>query len=335
MLLLRWNSLKPGALAQQSTSLDLSVPQQGQEVGARERHGSASLAAAAVVVAACCWGFIGIAYALILDEFDVSPLTIVSIRSASAAIIVLIVILLRRELRSQVLSLRSRQVLRPLLGAGLISGTGFYIALIYTFDAAGVAVGTVLLYLAPSLVAFGAWKIFGDRLSRLQRIALLTSLVGVIGVSGIITGGDVFRPQGIVLGLASAIAYASYSLFGQVLLARLHPLVVVGMSSLIGAAGIWIIKLIVEGPGMPSLEAAAMIIAVTGIGTTLIPLVLYTWGLARLGAARASLLTTVEPAVAVLLAYVILSETLTPWQWAGGGLVILSVFIAGLERAVR
>lgn len=277
----------------------------------------------------------GIAYLLILDGIDVSPLTVVSIRSAAAAAFVSVAILSRRELRTQVRSVQLSRVVLPLLGSGLLSGTGFYILLIYTFDVAGVAVGTVLLYLAPSLVAFGAWRIFGDRLSKVQRISLVTSLVGVVGVSGIISGGERVGLLGAVLGLASAIAYASHSLFGQVLLTRLQPLVVVGLTSIICAAGIWTIKLIVEGATMPSLEATALIIAVIGVGTTLIPLVLYTWGLSRLGAARASLLTMVEPAIAVLLAYVILGETLTLWQWAGGSLVVVSVFIAGLERVVR
>jgi drug/metabolite transporter, DME family len=287
---------------------------------------------AAVLIAALCWSFIGIAYRLILDEFQVSPVSIVAIRASTSAVVLLTFILLRHELRDQVRLITAPDVRWLLVAAGLLSGTGFYIALIYTFEVAGVAVGTVLLYFAPSIVAFGAWAMFNDRITRIQKLALCLSLLGVTGVSGVLIGGEAVRPIGVALGLTSAVCYASYSLLGQQLLRRLNPLLVVAATGLIGSIGMWIVKLAIDGTDLPSLEAMLWIVGVTGIGTTLLPLVLYTWGLSKLGAARASLLTTIEPAAAVFLAFVILDETLTALQLAGGGLVLASIVIAGLDR---
>jgi drug/metabolite transporter, DME family len=319
-------------LVKPSASLDLEVPSPGSEVEPDDVRGPVGLAIAAVLLAATCWSFIGIAYRLILDEFPVSPLSVVAIRASTSAIVLLTVIMLRHELRAQIRLSIAPDVRWLLLAAGLLSGTGFYIALIYTFEVAGVAVGTVLLYFAPSIVAFGAWIMFKDRITRTQKLALCLSLMGVIGVSGVITGGDTFRPLGVALGLTSAVCYASYSLLGQQLLRRLNPLLVVALTGLVGSVGMWTIKLSIEGSRLPSFEALLWIVGVTGLGTTLVPLVLYTWGLSKLGAARASLLTTIEPASAVFLAFVILNETFTVFQMAGGGLVLVSVIIAGLER---
>ena len=289
-------------------------------------------AIAAVLLAAACWSFIGIAYRLILDGFDISPVSVVTIRATMSSIVLLTVVLFRPALRAQVQLITNPRVSIPLLGAGLVSVTGFYIVLIYAYEEAGVAVGTVLLYLAPSFVALGTWLVFKQRITRAQRLALVMSFLGVIGVSGVLTGNAVFNAAGVVLGVISAVCYASYSLFGQQLLTRLHPIVLVALSTWIGTIGLWLVKFAVEGPSMPTLPALAWTAIVTGIGTTLVPLLLYTWGLSVLGAKRASLLTTVEPLLAVTLAFIILGETLSAIQLSGGILIVAGVLIAGLER---
>ncbi len=272
------------------------------------------------------------AYRLILDGYDVSPLTIIAIRTTTAAAAVMGFVLVRPELRSQLARVRSRRVAGPLLFAGAVSIAAFNIALIYTFELAGVAVGTVLLYFAPSIVALGSWIAFKHHISRLQRLSLLVSLCGVIGVSGIISGGERVQAAGVVLGILSAAGYASYSLIGQVLLARLDALVVVGLSQSLGALVAWIVTIAVEGLTFPGLQPVLWIVGVTGILTTLLPSVLYTWGLSKLGPPRASLLTTIEPVLAIALAFSVLHETLTVYQLAGGALVIGSVALAATER---
>jgi drug/metabolite transporter (DMT)-like permease len=48
-------------------------------------------------------------------------------------------------------------------------------------------------------------------------------------------------------------------------------------------------------------------------------------GLRRVGPTAASILSTLEPVVTVVLAFVVFSESLGPAQVAGGGLVLLAV----------
>lgn len=285
----------------------------------------------AVLLAATCWSFIGVAYRLILDGYDVSPVTLITFRTTTAAVAVMAYVLLRPNLRRQVGRVRSLNNAALLLIGGTVSITGFNIALIYAFEVAGVAVGTVLLYLAPSIVALGSWLAFKYRISTSQRVALVLSLCGVVGVSGVITGGETFQIGGPVLGILAATGYASYSLVGQVLLTRWHPIVVVGLSQSVGAIAAWIVKVAVDGPMLPNPAAIAWIVGITGIMTTLVPMVLYTWGLSKLGAPRASLLTTIEPVLAVGLAFVVLDESLTVYQLAGGSLVIGAVVLAASE----
>jgi drug/metabolite transporter (DMT)-like permease len=61
------------------------------------------------------------------------------------------------------------------------------------------------------------------------------------------------------------------------------------------------------------------------------PIACFYTGVKRIGASVAGLLSTAEPLVTVLLAYIVLDESLTAWQLAGGGLIVASVAALSLE----
>jgi drug/metabolite transporter (DMT)-like permease len=64
----------------------------------------------------------------------------------------------------------------------------------------------------------------------------------------------------------------------------------------------------------------------------MIAISLFLASLPRIGAARASLLSTVEPVVTVLLAAALLGDRLSPVQIAGGALVLAAVvMVQGLQ----
>ena len=65
-----------------------------------------------------------------------------------------------------------------------------------------------------------------------------------------------------------------------------------------------------------------------GIVSTAIALQAFYAGARRIGAAQASLVSTVEPIYTIILAALLFGETLTPIQLVGGALVIVGVLIA-------
>jgi drug/metabolite transporter (DMT)-like permease len=76
-----------------------------------------------------------------------------------------------------------------------------------------------------------------------------------------------------------------------------------------------------------------------GIGTailcTVIPLFCYQKGLSFLGASRASILSTIEPAITMVLAGFILGETLTSSQMLGGLLIICGILLLKLDKLIQ
>lgn len=238
----------------------------------------------AVLAAACCWSTLGVTYRLILEDVDIEPITLVTIRATAAALIVNAALLLmpsqRHGLRATV-----RRVAVPVAVLGLVSIALVYVVLIFAFEEAGVAVTTVLLYLAPPLVAVGGWVTFRIPVTQRQAISLVVAFAGVAAVA--LGAGDSGRTTflGIGLGVLSALTYASYSLVGRVAVSRAPSLLVIGLSLAIGTIALWPVKIAVDGSSMPGPSAIATIAIVNGLGATVLPLTLYTWGLSRVGPA--------------------------------------------------
>ena len=70
-----------------------------------------------------------------------------------------------------------------------------------------------------------------------------------------------------------------------------------------------------------------MWVALIASVSTVMPIVLFMAGLARVGASTASIASTVEPVITVVLAWLVLGEVLGPLQLAGGALVLSAVVL--------
>jgi DME family drug/metabolite transporter len=235
-----------------------------------------------------------------------------------------------------VFALRQGDTVRMIL-FGLVSVTAFYLALIYAFRYSSVAVGTLLLYLAPALVTVGAALWLNDPLTRVKVGALGLSLAGLLLIV------EPFRPgglgvsiAGIAFGLASAVTYGSYSLIAKPLMARYPPATLLVWNLPVGATGLVLVKLAVSPGDWPAPSDSVAIALYCGLVITLVPVGLYTVGLSRIPASEASILATMEPVVAAVLAFVVLDERLGPAQLLGGAAIIGSVvLLAARGRRTR
>jgi drug/metabolite transporter (DMT)-like permease len=96
------------------------------------------------------------------------------------------------------------------------------------------------------------------------------------------------------------------------------------------AAVYWLMAGATATPLMPAeipTEAWPGLIAI-GVVSTFIAIQTFYAGTKRVGAAQASLISTVEPIWTVALAAILLGERLTPIQLLGGALILVAVVIA-------
>jgi drug/metabolite transporter (DMT)-like permease len=170
---------------------------------------------AAVLGAAACWGAQGVVYALILDQIAIDGLTIVTLRATTATLLLWIWLLVTNRGALRI----PRTELPAFALLGLIAVTIFYPALFYTYAWTSVAVGTVLLYLAPALVALGAALFLGEPLTRRKGVALASTFVGCALVVQIYEPANVRGSvAGIGIGVVAAASYGTYSVLGKRLL---------------------------------------------------------------------------------------------------------------------
>jgi drug/metabolite transporter (DMT)-like permease len=209
------------------------------------------------------------------------------------------------------------------LGAcGYAAQAGCYFAALQRLDASLLS---LLVYTFPVIVAATAIALGRER-ANARRVAALAfasgGLVLVLGGAG--TGA--LDPLGAALAIAAAVIYSTYILVGEDVAGRMRPRV---LSAFVctGAA----ITLTAGSALLGQLRPGEVTFAGWGwlaciaVVSTVAAISLFFAGLRRVGPTTASILSTVEPLVTVLLAFLAFGETLSGMQLLGGAVVLGSV----------
>lgn len=183
----------------------------------------------------------------------------------------------------------------------------------------------LLLYLYPAFVTLLAALWLGERLTRVKCAALVLCLGG----SALMVGGGQGEPLGIALSLTAAVVYSLYIVAGARVTRGVDPLATTALVCLAAAAVFCTVSFVrtLSGapPHLPATPSSWAAVAAIALVSTVTAMLSFFAGLTRLGAARTSMLSTLEPVVTVLLAAVLLGERLTPLQWLGGAGVLAAV----------
>lgn len=248
---------------------------------------------------------------------------------------------------------RRRVLVLILLGIFFIGNSGTYFAALETVEA---SLAALIVYIFPAIVAVIAIR-FGRRLEGRRAWGALP--LAMAGVALAVGGIDPTRAPpllGLLLVIVSPFIYAVWIVlaarFGgersesneravaphesegpaDARQADAAPAAAIMITAT--AAAWWIGVLVTNRPAAPALipEAAWLPLLGVGVISTALALQAFYAGARRIGAAQASLVSTVEPIYTITLAALILGETLTPVQIAGGILVIIGVVFAQTGR---
>jgi len=271
-----------------------------------------------VALAAVLWGTLGI-FARLLYRLGYEPQVVVFFR-ASIAFAGFFFWVLLEDRRLFRITLRDI----PFFALyGFVSITLFYTVYFYTLKITPVAVATILLYTAPIFVNLLAWIFLGERLTPGKLRALALAVLGIFFIIQTPAGsGWGFNWLSLAGGLASAITYGLYSIFGKKALVRYDPMTILVYTLGFGSL---FLGLLLGPQRLVSLhltpESWRLLLAV-GVIPTLLSFWAYTRGLQLVEAGRASIVATLEPVAATVFAIIFLGEGLSVWQVIGGLLVI-------------
>jgi drug/metabolite transporter (DMT)-like permease len=268
-----------------------------------------------VAVSAATFGSLAIfgrfAYAAGLDVS-----TLLFLRFSFSALVMAGLLLARRE------KLPRGRALALLIGMGGLGYVGQSLCYLTAIQYASAGLVALLLYLYPTFVTLLSAIFLKTRLTRLTLLALGLATLGT-ALTANPQGG---QWTGILLAISAAAIYAVYIIVGTGVMQTVSAFQ--SSAVIFTSAGVVFGALTaVQGPHWPTSAAGWAAVAGIVIVATVIPVVTFLAGLKRIGPTDASLLSTLEPFVTVLLAALLLNETLQPITLLGGGLILAAVLL--------
>lgn len=191
-------------------------------------------------------------------------------------------------------------------------------------DRLSPALAGLLLYTYPALVTLLAWFSEGQRPTSEQFFALTLTLAGVALVLLVPGAAARFTGAGAAFALASALFYSFFIIISNRVLRQSRPDVATAYIAT-GAATVFLSFGALSGRLVSVAPLGWGAIVGMGVIATVMALMLFFAGMARLGPTRASIISTLEPVGTVLLSTLLLGDRLSLGQLAGGALVLIGV----------
>lgn len=289
---------------------------------------SKNIAYGLMVVAAIMWATSGTFTELALGEgAEVMEVTVFSTVFTALVLLPLIALLDKRSIRIE------RKDFWPLFIFSQITGTFFAIAWYMCVDLTGVATAVTLLYAYPSIVTIASIFLLSEKLTREKALALPLTFAGAVMVvgAGDIQEGFNFNALGVMLGVYTAFAGAVYYIWGKKFLARYSANTIVLYLTLFSIPSL----VLIANPlsiAHTSISANAWgYMFLIGLLPGAVGPVVSMVALKHIQASRASIIASIEPVAAVVIAFLVLSQTISLLQGVGVGLVFLGVVMLRLR----
>jgi drug/metabolite transporter (DMT)-like permease len=294
---------------------------------------------ALIVISAVAFGSGGL-FARPVYATGVDWLTLMAWRFGIAGALAWLVLLARPTARRALLALPRRTLLATVgLGAFYVLNTATYYAGITTVD---LGLAALIVYVYPPVVAVLA-LLFGRPLEGKRAwSALAMAFAGVVLAVGGIQPGSGPPAQGLALIIASPLLYSVW-----IILAARHSgersdrvgaeaedganASVIGAVMLSSTAAVyWLVCLAIGHPALPADIPGEAWPGIVGVAVVagFVPVQAFYAGAQRIGAAQASLVSTVEPLWTIVAASILLDERLGPIQLAGGALILGGVILS-------
>ncbi len=191
-----------------------------------------------------------------------------------------------------------------------------------------VANATLLANLAPVFVTLASWALFRSPVSRIFLAGLVTAVAGVVvlkGGPGALGGGDLI---GDGIAIVAAMFYAGYILAIGQLRSRFGTNRIMIWSTASAAVCTLPMAVLAEPALLPPTGFGWAILFGLAFVSHAGGQVAITYALAFLAPAFSSLTLLVQPVVAAVLAWVLLSEPVGVMQATGGAIVLIGILIA-------
>ncbi len=293
-----------------------------------QKLSSARLALPALLVGAICIGLSPI----LVRMSEVGPVVTAFYRVTLALPVILVWMLLEKR---QVIP-QDHQVIKntPLLlllpGVFFAGDLGFWH---WSIQLTTIANATLLCNLAPIYVTLFSALVLQERFSPRFIIALLLAIAGAAVLMSSSTAFGAQYLRGDILGLITAVFYASYLLTVGRLRTRYSTATIMFWSSLMASIVLLLVSVFTGVFALPETPRAWGLLVILALVSHLGGQGLIAYALAHLSTAFSSLSLLIQPVISALLAWILFQEALGPVQMLGGIVVLAAIYLA--RRATR
>ncbi len=265
--------------------------------------------------------FIKLAY-----DAGVNTITVLTARFALAALILWPII----KIKNIPFRIGTKTIIQLCLMGALGYGTmSTFFAL--SIEHVPVSMAAMLLYTYPALVTLLSFAVGDEIITWPKCLALVICFSGLFLILGVSFAS--VSMLGVLLGLGAAVVYSGYIVIGNRVLKNVHPLVATTYVCTSAATAFIVIGLIKGNLTLLLPLSGWLALAGIAILGTIVGILFFFAGLSRIGAANASIISTAEPLITVLLSITLLGDSVSLLQGIGGLLIIAGIIILQLWNA--
>lgn len=261
---------------------------------------------------------------LLLQETAMSPAHVAIWRFSIAAPLMWLVVLIRQPSSGWIPK-------HPfwLLGLGLVFSIASFSAL-FALNRLSLSLYVIIVYIYPSMVVFFS-LITGRPVPRLYWLGLPMTLLGLILTSFEFGQSIIIDEIGLVITLFNAMAMAAYLILSEKVFNKVADRILGTNWMLTGAMLVGLLMITIMEISIPDTLTGWVLLLSFGVFGTFTPIFAMNIGLQMTGAARGSIIITLQPVLVVIFSMIIFGDKLSLQQWFGGLLVILAVVLLQLS----
>ena len=267
------------------------------------------------------WGFVPLFFKLLTS---VPPVEVLAQRIIWSLPLCFVIMAFRRQIGEYLAALRDWRALRLLLLSSVLIAANWlvYIFAIFTDHVLAASLG---YYLNPLVNVLLGMIFLGERLSRLQAVAVAIAAVGV----AILLAGAL---DTLWISLSLALTFAFYGLIRKVAPVGSLPGLAVETTVLMPlsiVAAVWYVW-IGDGHGFGSDAGVSWLLAAGGV-VTAVPLLLFATAARKMSYAALGFVQYLAPSIAFLLSLFVFEEPLKPAQFACFLLIWTSIAVFSFD----
>jgi drug/metabolite transporter (DMT)-like permease len=279
-----------------------------------------------VALAALLYGGMGVIAKLGYGAGLTAPV-LLFLRFGTASVVLWIILYVQKK------PLHTRDVLNcvPTSMAYVVASFSFFAALKFM----NASVVNLIFYVYPALVNTMTALFLREKMASTRIVSLVLAFAGCTLAVGVFNhGSSGIVPAGVVMAALSSVCYALFVFYSQLSVTDSDPLVVSTLLNTMSALAIAVI----QPPVYLFTGRLTLTMLAYGIFIGLACSVLATWalmaGIGRIGSGKASIISSFEPVVTILFAFLLLGETLSPVQGVGACLVLSAILLQRREETL-